>query len=125
MGEFVGKVLFFPPKMIDEMFYAGVKNETSSHQKWTRIFGYGTSKATSYSTNMVVHRQNPKLVEKKGIFEFEYKVKYNDEEKKIFYNTSKFYLTPGILLPDIISPYSEWFEVPTENGWKFDGYISL
>ena len=125
LAEFVGKVLFFPPKMIDEKFYAGVKNETSSHQKWTRIFGYGTSKATSYSTNMVVHRQNPKLVEKKGIFEFEYKVKYNDEEKKIFYNTSKFYLTPGILLPDIISPYSEWFEVPTENGWKFDGYISL
>ena len=124
-ARIVGKILMFPDPMENSTFFASVR-DTKSGQVWRRIFGYQTKKETVYETKMMTdHSITPKLIEQKGTFLFKYAVNYNRETEQIHYQTKEFYLFSGIKLWRSLSPYSEWVETPTEDGWKYDGYIAL
>jgi uncharacterized protein (TIGR01777 family) len=127
-------LLGLPKDMAEQPFYAEVINLSSDIQCWRRIFGYKTPLQKTYTTKHSLYcdfQRQIYLSESFGgfldrMFQFIYKVKLLDDNSLIYQSAGiVFFNLFKIPLPLCVLPKSVWQEKPTEQGWLFEGSITL
>jgi uncharacterized protein (TIGR01777 family) len=150
VAKMLGLLAGLPRTMNKQPFYGEVVNLSKDTQQWTRVFGFNTAFQKTYRTTHSLFRGfDQQMYLSEGIggvfdkaFRFLYKITLlsdnNDSnaEKAVGVTTRPFtlhYKSHGMTffdlfklpLPACLTPKSEWVEKSMENGWQFDGTISL
>jgi uncharacterized protein (TIGR01777 family) len=130
LGLFAG----LPRDMKQQPFYAEVTNLSKEVQHWTRIFGYQTPQQKTYSTTHSLYAGSSSQVylsEGLGGFmdkalRFIYKIKHQSDNS-LKYESQGITVFDSFMLPfpSFLLPKSVWVEKPTEQGWEFDGNITV
>lgn len=126
--------LHFPQDMTQQDFYAQVVDLSNDIQVWKRIFGFKTSQQKTYTTTHSIYcdfKRQSYLSEGIGgvfnkVIQFLYKVEVLSDQS-LNYRTEgiTFFNLFKIPFPLFLLPQSNWVEKPTQEGWLFEGKISL
>ena len=134
VAKILGNLAGFPQDMSEQPFHAEVVNVSKDVQRWARAFGYNTPQQKTYTTTHSPYcgfDRQIYLSEGVGgvldnVVRFIYDVKRRPSDGALEYKSQGMTLfNLKLPLPNALLPKSEWVEKPTEQGWDFDGKISL
>ena len=133
-AKVIGFLVGLPNEMCEQPFYAEVINLSPDVQLWKRVFGAKKPQQKTYATTHSSYcgfKRKIYLSEGLGgiwnqAFQFIYTIKFQSD-KSLKYESQglTFFNLFKIPLPKFLLPKSVWTEKPTEEGWEFNGTISM